>query len=575
MCLRFARAWPCWLIGLVLLGSGIPLYQAAATSPSREFFTDVTQQAGIHWQQFSGESSDRFLIETMGGGVAFLDFDGDGLQDIFFVNGGETPHGQSPVPVRNALYRNLGNGKFEDVAAKAGIDHVGFYGMGVAVADFDNDSFPDVYVTGFPASALFHNNGNGTFTDVTDKAGVKNSGKWAAGAAWLDYDRDGLLDLIVTNYAQLSFDSPKKCELNGVRSYCAQVAYPGLPLTLYHNNGNGTFTDVSASSGLQKFVGRALGVVAIDVNDDGWPDLFVARDASPNLLLINKKDGTFDDIALDAEVAYDSNGTAKAGMGVDAGDVNGDGVPDFVVTNFSDQYHSLFWGSLSLPFQDRTIASHLAQYSKSDVGWGAKFIDYDNDGNLDLVIANGHVNQTIEATRNDIKYQEAPLLLHNDGKGIFQNVAADAGAVFNSSYSARGLAVGDFDNDGALDVVFTTLNGPPVLLHNNAGANNAAPNNSWVGFQLQGTASNRDAIGARVIVFAGNRRLVRWIAGGSSYLSSHDKRVLIGLGDISAATNISAEIRWPNGNIQKLPKLEKNRYYRVVETLSPSSNGSR
>jgi enediyne biosynthesis protein E4 len=551
------------LIGVCLLASGRLWHQAAAEPSPPELFTDVTQQAGIHWQQFSGESPDRFLIETMGGGVAFLDFDGDGLQDVFFVNGGETPHCKSSVPVRNALYRNLGNGKFEGVAAKAGLDRINFYGMGVAVADYDNDGHPDIYITGYPHSALFHNNANGTFTDVTDKAGVKNDGRWAAGAAWFDYDRDGLLDLVVTNYAKFSFDDPKKCELNGERAYCAQIGYQGEPLTLYHNNGDGTFTDVSAKTGLAEFVGRALGVVAVDANDDGWPDLFIARDASPNLLLINKKDGTFEDAALDAEVAYDAGGTAKAGMGVDAGDVNGDGFPDFVITNFNDQYHSLFFGAPSFPYEDRTVASHLAQYSKADVGWGAKFLDYDNDGFLDLMIANGHINQAIEMTRGGVKYAEPPLLLHNDGKGGFENVAAQAGAVFNTAYIARGLAVGDFDNDGATDAVLTTLNGPPILLHNNVGQEN-----SWIGFELQGTKSNRDAIGARITVFAGGRRIVRWITGGSSYLSSHDKRVVAGLGKTSPTAKVNAEIRWPNGVSQSLPKLEPGRYHRVIEPVA-------
>jgi enediyne biosynthesis protein E4 len=548
------------LTGVCLLASGHLWYQATAESTSPEIFTDVTQQAGIHWQQFSGESPDRFLIETMGGGVAFLDFDGDGLQDIFFVNGGETPRGKSSVPVRNALYRNLGNGKCEDVAAKAGLDRIDFYGMGVAVGDYDNDGHPDIYVTGYPHSALFHNNGNGTFNDVTEKAGVKNDGRWAAGAAWFDYDRDGLLDLVVTNYAKFSFDDPKKCELNGARAYCAQVAYQGEPLTLYHNNGDGTFTDVSAKSGLAKFVGRGLGVVAIDVNDDGWPDLFVARDASPNLLLISKKDGTFEDASLDAEVAYDTNGAAKAGMGVDAGDINGDGIPDFVITNFNDQYHSLFFGSRSFPYKDRTVASHLAQYSKADVGWGAKFLDYDNDGYLDLMIANGHINQAIEMTRGGVKYAEPPLLLHNDGKGGFENVAAQAGIAFNSAYIARGLAIADFDNDGATDAVFTTLNGRPILLRNNIGQKN-----SWVGFELQGTASNRDAIGARITVLARERKIVRWITSGSSYLSSHDKRVVVGLGRLAPTANVNAEIRWPSGVSQNLARLVPGRYHRIFE----------
>ena len=370
-------------VWIVFTAALLFVFADAAASDSqapKPIFTDITQEAGITWRHFGGESPDRFLIETMGGGVAFLDFDGDGLQDILFVNGGETPHGKNAVPVRNALYRNLGNGKFEDVAAKAGIDRIDFYGMGVAVADFDNDGYPDIFITGFPSSALFHNNRNGTFTDVTDKAGVRNSGRWAASAAWFDYDRDGFLDLVVTNYVQFSFDDPKKCAVNGMRSYCAQTAYQGTPLTLFHNNWDGTFTDVSSRAGFDKLVGRALGVVASDANDDGWVDLFIARDASSNLLLINKHDGTFEDTAVDSEVAYDANGVAKSGMGVDAGDVNADGVPDFVVTNFNDQYHSLFASFNNGLYQDKTVSSRIAAFTRLYLGWGTKFLDFDNDG---------------------------------------------------------------------------------------------------------------------------------------------------------------------------------------------------
>ncbi|PYT66074.1 MAG: CRTAC1 family protein [Acidobacteria bacterium] len=538
--------------------TSLALFQHAPSSRT-EIFTDATEQAGIVWRHFSGESSDRFLIEAMGGGVAFMDFDGDGLQDLFFVNGGETPRGKSDVPVRNALYHNLSNGKFEDVAVKAGVDRLEFYGMGVAVGDFDNDGFPDLYVTGFPSSALFHNNGDGTFTDITHHAGVKNAGRWAAGAAWFDFDRDGYLDLVIANYARFSFDEIKKCELNGVRTYCEQKAYPGMPLTLYHNNGDGTFTDVSEKSGLAKLVGRALGLVTVDVNDDGWPDLFVARDASPNLLLLNKRDGTFEDSAIDADVAYDLRGVAKAGMGVDAGDVNGDGKPDFVVTNFNDEYHSLFVSTSSLLYIDQTVRSRLAAYTKSYVGWGAHFIDYDNDGNLDLLIVNGHINRVVETTRVDVKYQEPPLLLHHDGKGVFRNMREEAGSAFQSAYRARGLAIGDFDNDGGVDAVFTRLDGRPVLLHNNVGQND-----SWLGLQLQGTKSNRDAIGAKITVETGKRKLVRWITGGASYLSSHDKRVVIGVGD-DCSVAVNAEIRWPSGTIQQLSRLELKRYHKVVE----------
>lgn len=545
-------AGPAWVALSAFQSAQLP-------SAPKEIYSDVTGQSGITWRQFSGESPDRYLIETMGGGVAFVDFDGDGLLDIFLVNGGETPHGKSSTPVRNALYRNLGNGKFEDVAAKAGVDHVGFYGMGVAAGDFDNDGFPDLYVTGFPASTLFHNNHNGTFTDVTDRAGVKNPGRWAASAAWFDYDRDGYLDLVVANYVQFSFDKPKKCEVNGVRSYCEQVAFQGMPLTLYHNNGNGTFTDVSKQSGFDKLVGRALGVVAIDVNGDGWPDLFVARDASPNLLLINRKNSTFEDAAVDAEIAYDPSGMAKAGMGVDAGDVNGDGLPDFIVTNFNDQYHSLLVGSPSLPYQDRTVASHLASFTKSYVGWGTKFLDYDNDGNLDLMIVNGHINQVIESTRGDVKYKEPPLLLRGDRKGLLENMRERAGPAFAEGYTARGLAVGDFDNDGGVDAVFTRLNESPVLLRNNAGKDHA-----WIGIELQGTKSNRDAIGAKVTVLANGRKIVRWVVGGSSYLSSSDKRIVVGLGK-SAKDSVDLIVGWPCGIVQKVSGLKTGRYQRVVE----------
>jgi enediyne biosynthesis protein E4 len=535
--------------------------QAQPVAPREQpIFADVTEQAGITWRQFAGESSNRFLIETMGGGVAFLDFDGDGLLDVFFVNGGETPQGKSSSPVRNALYRNLGNGKFEDVAAKAGVDRIAFYGMGAAVADFDNDGFPDLYVTGFPSSALFHNNRDGTFVEVTEQAGVRNAGRWAASAAWFDFDRDGLLDLVVTNYAQFSFADEKKCEIGKVRAYCAQTSYIGMPLTLFHNEGNGRFTDASAQSGMAKLVGRALGVVAVDVNDDGWTDLFVARDASANLLLINQKDGTFEDLGSEAEIAYDPAGVAKAGMGVDAADVNEDGRPDFVVTNFNDQYHSLLVGTASGPYDDQTVAAGLAQLTKKFVGWGVHYIDFDNDGNLDLLIVNGHINQAIESTRTDVKYKEPPLLLRNDGRTALRDMRQWAGKVFQSNYSARGLAIGDWNNDGRADAVFTSLNGPPVLLKNIS-----KPENSWIGFELQGTTSNRDAIGAKITIETGRRKLVRWITGGSSYLSSHDKRVLVGLGPGPRSSKLHAEIRWPNGKVQRFTELQPNRYHHLVE----------
>ena len=527
-------------------------------SASEDIFTDITGPAGIIWKHTSGESNDRFLIETMGGGVAFVDFDHDGLLDIFLVTGGETPHGKSAAPPRNALYRNLGNGKFEDVAAKAGVDRIPFYGMGVAVADYDNDGFPDLYVTGYPSSALYHNNRDGTFTDVTGKAGVGNAGKWGAGAAWFDYDRDGRLDLFVANYAKFSFEGPQHCQYQGQATYCAQTAYDGDSPRLYHNNGDGTFTDVSEQAGISKLAGRALGVVAIDADGDGWTDLFVARDADPNLLLINKHDGTFRDSGLSAEVALNMDGNARAGMGVDTGDITGNGWPSFVITNFNDEHHALFVNPGHFPFEERTAPSGLAGLTRTLVGWGTHFIDYDNDGNLDVVIVNGHINEVIERTRHDVSYREPPILLVNSGGGTFRSLERLAGPVFQKRFRARGLAVGDVDNDGWPDVIFTCLNDAPVLLRNTG-----SRENSWIGFQLEGTRSNRDAIGAKVVVVSGTRKLVRWITGGASYLSSHDQRLIFGLRHNPAP--VSVEIHWPSGQSQTLSGLAINHYHKVVE----------
>jgi hypothetical protein len=542
-----------------------PLRLSASETGLKPIFVDVTDAAGITWKQFSGFSPDRYLIEIMGGGVGLFDFDNDGWLDIFLLNGGETPRGKSEKPLQNALYRNLGNGRFADVARDAGLHQVKNYGMGVAIADFDNDGHQDIFVTGFPNCTLYHNNGNGTFSDVTADAGLQNPGRWASGAAWFDYDRDGFLDLVVCNYANLSFTgAAPDCEYAKVRTYCEQRMYQGLPLTIYHNNRNGTFADVSRSSGLDQFVGRALGVVAIDFDDDGWPDLFVARDASPNLLLMNKHDGSFADAGVDAEVAFDSNGNAKAGMGVDAGDVNGDGRPDVVVTNFSLEYHSLFLNRSKFPFEDATRTSRLAGATRNSVGWGTHLLDYDNDGNLDLMTVTGHVIEVIESLQPQVTFQERPLLLRNTGGGVFEDVSAKAGPAFSKTYLARGLAVGDWDNDGASDAIFTCIGDHPVLLRNNAAAGS-----SWIGVELVGSKSNRDAIGSKVTLHSSDRKLVRWVTGGSSYLSSHDRRLLFGLGSQPSNTKVASEIQWPSGRHQLVENLALNRYYRITEPNEP------
>jgi hypothetical protein len=539
--------------------AGLALFSAAARSTApASIFADVTTQAGIRWQHISGESKDRYLIEAMGGGVAFTDFDGDGLLDICLITGGETPHTKSETPPRNALYRNLGNGKFQDVTPNSGIGQIPFYGMGVAAADYDNDGFPDLYITGFPSSALFHNNKDGTFTDATAKAGVSNPGKFAASAAWFDYDRDGYLDLFVANYVKFSFDGPQHCAYEGQPTYCAQVAYTGESPTLYHNNGDGTFTDVTVPAGLENLVGRALGVVTIDANGDGWLDLFVSRDASPNLLLMNKHDGKFEDAALRAEVALNNDGNARAGMGVDAGDITGNGWPALVITNFNDENHALLIHPGHFPFEERTVESGLADVTHSFVGWGTHFLDYDNDTKLDLMIVNGHLNEVIERTRRDVSYSEPALLLRNTGGGAFQNMEKLAGPTFQQKFRAHGLAVGDFDNDGRIDAIFTRLNETPVLLRN------TWTEASWIGLELEGTRSNRDAIGAKVVIEAGPRKIVRWIEGGGSYLSSSDKRLLFGLGP-NTPSKVSAAITWPNGQIQTVSGLGVTRYHKITE----------
>jgi hypothetical protein len=528
------------------------LLAGPAASP---LFRDVTTTAGITWRHFNGESPDRFLVESTTGGVAFLDFDNDGKLDLLLVNGGETPRGKSPAPVRHALYRNLGNGRFADVTTRAGLARTTFFGMGAAAADFDNDGFTDVYLTGYPSGALFHNNRDGTFTDVTERSRTANQREWGASAAWFDYDNDGRLDLFIANYAEFSFQDSRRCEFEGKPVYCSQTAYRGRPSRLYHNNGDGTFTDVSAPSGIAALPGRALGTVAIDYDGDGRQDIFVACDATPNLLLRNRGNGTFENVGVEAEIAYNPDGVARAGMGVDAGDLDGDGKPDFVVTNFDTEYHAVYLNAGKLPFREATVESRLAQFTKPYVGWGVRMLDFDNDGALDLFIVNGHLHEMIARSNRTVAYREPPLLLSNDGRAHFSRV--DAGPVFQKSYLGRGMAAGDFDNDGAIDVAFVSLNDPPVLLHNEAAAGSR-----WLGVKLRGTASNRDAIGAKLTLRSGGRSLTRWITGGGSFLGSHDRRVVFGLGPSSGG---DLEIRWPSGKLQSLPALAAGKYHDITE----------
>ncbi len=521
-------------------------------------FVDVTATSGISWRHWNGQSADRYLVETTTGGVGVFDFDRDGRLDIFMVNGGNTPHAHSEKPVRCALYRNLGSGKFADVAQQTGVAELPFYGMGVAAADYDNDGSTDFYVTGYPRGALFHNNGNGTFTDVTAKAQLEDAGEWGASAAWFDYDRDGRLDLFVTNYVKFSYSDQKRCVFGALPTYCAQTEYQGRVSRLFHNNGDATFSDVTGKAGMEGLPGRGLGVVAVDADGDGWQDLFVARDASPNLLLMNQHDGTFRDRGLDKDIAYNPDGIARSGMGVDAGDVNGDGLPDFVVTNFDHEYHALYISNASGPYRDATVASNLARYTRPYVGWGVKFLDFDNDGDLDLLIANGHIHEQINLSNREVGYREPILLLANDGAGRFRRVDIPSIPAFTSGILGRGLATADFDNDGYADAIVMNLNGQPVLLHNSA-----RNGNSWVGVKLIGTRSNRDAIGAKLTLRSSHGRLTRWIAGGGSFLSSSDQRVAFGLGQAREAGTL--EILWPSQVKQTVTNLKLDSYTEIQE----------
>ena len=560
--MRSSLGWPTPMV-LFLLALPSPGQQGAA-------FEDVTEIAGIAWSHFNGESADRHLIEATTGGIGFLDFDGDGLLDLFLVNGGETPGGKSEQPVLHALYRNMGDGRFQDATRPAAVGPTDFYGMGIAAADYDNDGDQDMYVTGFPSSALFRNRGDGVFDDVTHPAGVGNAGRWGAGAAWFDYDRDGLLDLFVCNYAELSFDRPKRCAYAGQPTYCEQKIYPGEVSVLYRNLGDGSFEDATAKAGLDEQPGRALGVATADVNNDGWTDLYVARDGSPDLLLLNKRNGTLSDVGLEAEISYNADGEALSGMGVDAGDIDGDGWPDFVVTNFHDEYHSFWRHTGGFPFENATHSSGLAGLTRTLVGWGLRLLDFDNDGDLDLIIVNGHVNQMIERTRRDVTYKEPMLLLVNDGSGVFRDGSAAAGPAFLERHLARGLATADIDNDGDLDAGLVRLRDFPVLLRNAVGQES-----DWIGLHLRGTVSNRDAIGARVVLRSPGRRTLRWVQGGGSFLGSHDRRIVFGLGKDGSDHDLTVEVRWPNGGFGRYEGLAANRYHEVVEPQPPTSTTAR
>jgi hypothetical protein len=523
-------------------------------------FVDVARSSGITFQHDNAASPEKFLIETMGSGCGWIDYDQNGRLDLYLVNGAATPVYSPKAHLRSALYRNNGDGTFTDVTAAAKVGAEGLFGMGVAVGDYDNDGFPDMFVLGYGRCILYHNNGDGTFTDVTARAGVANSGRWGSSAAWFDYDNDGRLDLVIANYVDWSPEHNFYCgdQGPGMRSYCHPDDFHGQPPTVYHNNGDGTFTDVSKASGVGLKGGNGLGVVTFDYDDDGWQDIFIANDHMPNFLFHNNRDGTFREVGYAAGVAVSADGQFEAGMGTDAADVTGNGRMDLVVTHLDMQLARLYQNLGDQTFDDATLRSKIGYATYHMSGFGTRFFDYDNDGVRDLFMANGHVLDNIERYHADSRYAEPKLMFRNNGHGLFENVSDRLGADFLLPRVSRGAAIADFDNDGDLDILVNNCGQPPQLLRNDGG--NA---NHWLEILLIGTKSNRDGVGARVKVTAGDLILYDQRKGGMSYQSAQDPRLHFGLGSHSSVDAI--EIAWPGGSVTKLGATKSDRIIAIKE----------
>jgi hypothetical protein len=548
---------------------GIALAQTPAPSASYGNFTDITSKSGITFTGVASHTSHKYLIETMGSGLATFDYDNDGLLDLFFVNGAALadPMLKGTVPQKsgpqdwNRLYHQKKDGTFEDVTEKAGLKGVG-YGMGVAIGDYDNDGFEDIYVTAYGGNRLYHNNGNGTFTDVTEASGTGGPATpgqtWSTSAAWVDLDNDGKLDLVVLRYVVWDFEDVWCGEhREGYRSYCHPDIFRAIPALVYHNDGNGHFTEVAQKIGMAT-PGKGLGVAINDFDRDGKIDVAVANDSMPEFLFHNKGDGTFEETGLTAEIAVDGDGRTYAGMGIDFQDYDNDGLPDLVITNLANQKYALYHNNGDGTFTYSTYVSGLANMTLLHSGWGIQFLDYDNDGLKDLLIAQGHDLDTIELNYPQLHYKEPMLLARNAGKGVFVDVSKDSGAVFRQPWVGRGMAVGDLDNDGRLDAVVSTNGGPAHILHNET-----ATSNHWLILNLVGHKSNRDGIGAEIKVTTTHGSQYSTVSTAGSYLSSNDKRVHFGLGTDAAATSI--EIRWPSGIVQQLTNIRADQILKVVE----------
>jgi len=541
------------------LDSLFPLHTLAANASSHPLFQlkDVTSQAGIDFRHNSGAYGGKFLPETLGSGCAFLDYDSDGYPDILLVNSMDWP-GHKRIRSALKLYKNNRNGTFSDVTRAAGLD-IELYGMGVAVGDYNNDGFPDILITCVGQNHLFLNTGKGTFRDVTKSSGLGRRMAFSTSALWFDYDRDGHLDLFVCNYVNWSPEHDVFCSLDGKnKSYCTPEAYRGETCWLFHNRGDGTFEDATAASGIFDTSSKSLGVAMLDFDQDGWPDLFVANDTQPNKLYRNLRNGKFKDAAVEAGLAFSADGKARAGMGVDVGDFENSGRPGIAITNFDNEMVGLYRSPSAGQFDDVSLAAGVGGPSKTTLGFGCGFADLDLDGHLDLVIANGHIDDTVRNIRGNVGYAQPPHLFLNLGKGKFQDVVDTNGGDFAAPRVGRGLAFADFDRDGDVDLLLTTNNGPAYLFRNDL-----HPGSRALRLHLTGTKSNRDAIGAVVRIYHGGETQMRTVRGGSSYLSQSELPLTFGVGSSDRVDRLAVE--WPSGTTQEFKNVSTAKAYELHE----------